>query len=46
MLERHDLDCLLEDECIHQETPETSEQEDADKLSDREYQAGFWSPPN
>ena len=46
MLERRDTNCVLEDECEHLEKPETIEQEDADKVSDRDYQAGFWTPPN
>jgi hypothetical protein len=46
MLERHDVDCVLEDECDHPEKPETIEQDAADKISDRDYQAGFWNPPN
>ncbi|WP_156323509.1 hypothetical protein [Bosea sp. AAP35] len=46
MLDRHDAHCVLEDESEKLEKPETIEQEDADKVSDRDYQAGFWSPPN
>lgn len=46
MLERHDADRMIEDECEPVETPETIEQDEAHKVSDRDYQAGFWSPPN
>lgn len=46
MQDRHDADCVLEDECEHLEKPETVKQEDSTKVSDRDYQAGFWSPPN
>lgn len=46
MLERHDANCVLEDECEHPEKPETIEPADAEQVSDRDYQAGFWSPPN
>lgn len=46
MLDRHNVDCVLDDEPAPQEKPETIEQDEADAASDRDYQAGFWSPPN
>lgn len=46
MLERHEADCLLDDERDAEKETETVELEDADTFSVRDYQAGFWSPPN
>lgn len=46
MLERQFADCAPEDECELPEQPETIEQDEAEKVSDRDYQAGFWSAPS
>lgn len=41
MLERHDIDCTLEQECDC-ETDHTDDQTE-EVFSPREHQAGFWS---
>lgn len=46
MLERQIVDSAPEDECDLPEKPETIEQDEAEKVSDRDYQAGFWNPPS
>lgn len=47
MLERHEGDTLPEDECDRPELEtEATETDETNAVSNRDYQAGFWSPPN
>lgn len=47
MLERHEGDTMPEDERSRPDPkPEVTAQDETAPASDRDYQAGFWSPPN
>lgn len=47
MLERHEGDTLPDDERDRPNPkPETTDKDETVTVSDRDYQAGFWSPPN
>jgi hypothetical protein len=47
MLERHEGDTLPEDERDRPEPQtEANKTDEAAAVSSRDYQAGFWSPPN
>lgn len=47
MLERHDGEPVLEDKHDRPDhKPATAEQDETEKVSDRDYQAGFWSTPS
>lgn len=46
MLERHEGDTLPEDERDRPAPQTEAETDETEAVSSRDYQAGFWSPPN